>query len=75
MSSQWKNSPANALKVSASAAARLFWVASEKTTPNPNVSSRRLRSRIVISELGSAFFIRIPKYNAAGPPPIATILT
>src|SRR5205807_4232356 len=49
-------------------------VSSENTTPQPNVASGALRSRIVTSCPGSAFFIRSPKYSPAGPPPTTTIL-
>ena len=45
-------------------------VASENTTPKPNVSSRRLRSKTATSWRGSAFLSRSAKKSPAGPPPI-----
>src|SRR5207248_2675631 len=60
---------------SGSASRKLSSVASENTTPKPKVSSGRLRSSTVISCAGSVFFMRIAKYNPAGPPPTETIFT
>ena len=59
---------------SGSASRKAPSVSSENTTPQPNVASGALRSRIVTSCPGSAFFIRSPKYSPAGPPPTTTIL-
>src|SRR5438093_10958774 len=48
-------------------------VASENTTPNPNVSSGRFRSITRIWCRGSAFFISAAKYRPPGPPPTQTM--
>src|SRR2546430_1502640 len=75
MSSQCAKAWVMAAWVSGSASRKLSSVASENTTPKPKVSSGRLRSSTVISCAGSAFFMRIAKYNPAGPPPTETIFT
>ena len=49
--------------------ARLSNVSSDSTTPQPNVSSVRFRSKTITSLSGSRSFIEIPKYRPAGPPP------
>ena len=73
MSSQrWKLRRISAW-LSGSACAKLPSVASENTTPQPKVSSGRLRSITVMSCRGSAFFMRMEKYSPAGPPPMQTI--
>ena len=61
MSSQWAKARAISSCVSRSAWAKCSRVASEKTTPNPNVSSARFRSTTVTSCAGSAFFMRAAK--------------
>jgi hypothetical protein len=48
-------------------------VLSENTTPQPKVSSGRLRSNISTDAPGSAFLNRIAEYRPAGPPPMQTI--
>ena len=53
---------------------RLSSVSLEKTTPQPKVSSGRLRSTTRTSCAGSRSFIEIAKYSPAGPPPMQTIL-
>jgi len=73
MSSQWAKFRVISAYVSASASAKVSSVASEKTTPNPNVSSRRLRSTTRMSWAGSAFFMSRAKYSPAAPPPTLTI--
>ena len=57
MSSQWAKFRVISAYVSGSASAKFSSVASEKTTPNPNVSSGRLRSTTRMSWVGSAFFM------------------
>src|SRR5690606_18256907 len=52
-----------------SLAARLSSVSSERTTPQPKVSSGRLRSNTTTSCAASRSFIEIAKYRPAGPPP------
>src|SRR5579885_384185 len=59
--------------VAASASCRLSSVASENTTPQPNVSYGRFRSKTRTRCAGSAFFISRAKYNPAGPPPTQTM--
>jgi hypothetical protein len=44
----------------------------EKTTPQPKVSSGRLRSTTNTSCAGSRSFIEIAQYSPAGPPPMHT---
>jgi hypothetical protein len=62
-----------AASISGSASPKPASVASENTTPKPNVSSARLRSMTVTSCRGSAFFISRAKYSPDGPPPMLTI--
>src|ERR1700735_4012239 len=57
----------------ASASRKLPMVLSENTTPQPKVSSGRLRSNISTDALGSAFLNRIAEYRPAGPPPMQKI--
>src|SRR5690606_29586834 len=73
MSSQWAKLSMISRRVSSSAPLRFSSVWSENTTPQPKVSSGRLRSYTVMSWVGSCFFIRIAKYRPAGPPPMQTI--
>ena len=61
MLSQWARLRVIVPWVSASASAKFSSVASEKTTPKPNVSSGRLRSTTVTSCAGSACFMRSAK--------------
>src|SRR4030095_343334 len=58
---------------SSSASRRFARVLPEKTTPQPKVSSGPLRSQTLMSCAESARFIRIAKYNPAGPPPMILI--
>src|SRR6185312_8842950 len=50
-------------------------VSSEKTTPNPKVSSGALRSHTVIWWAGSSCFISAARYRPPGPPPMIAIFT
>src|SRR6185436_8505751 len=75
MSSQRANRLVISACVSGSAAARLPSVASENTTPNPNVSAGRLRSKITTSCSGALRLTRMPRYSPAGPPPMQAIFT
>ena len=61
MSSQWAKVSVIARQLGSSAAFRCAWVWSEKTTPQPKVSSGRLRSTTVTRCDGSARFIRMAK--------------
>ena len=45
----------------------------ENTTPNPNVSSARLRSKTVTSADGSARRMSVAKNSPPGPPPATAI--
>ena len=75
MSSQWASAAVMRAKESASAARKLTIVWSEKTTPQPKVSSRRLRSRTVMSASGRAFLSSRATYSPAGPPPTTATFT
>jgi len=57
MSSQWAKFRVISPYVSGSASAKVSSVASEKTTPNPNVSWGLLRSTTRMSCAGSVFFM------------------
>jgi hypothetical protein len=59
----------------ASASLKLPSVSFENTTPQPNVSSARLRSNTSISCAGSDFLSSRLKYSPAGPPPMTAIFT
>src|ERR1700753_588833 len=59
--------------VRGSAARKLSSVWSEKTTPQPKVSSGRFRSYTSIRVAGNALRSRMALYNPAGPPPRHTI--
>src|ERR1700722_7349825 len=58
---------------SGSAAWKLAMVWSENTTPQPKVSSGRLRSKTSMLASGMALRSRIAAYSPAGPPPTQTI--
>src|SRR5947207_12447863 len=73
MLSQWRKALVISAWVSSSALLKPSIVLSEKTTPQPKVSSHRFRSMTVISHPGLAFFARMEKYSPAGPPPRQTI--
>ena len=62
-----------AAALSASFFQRLSSVSFENTTPQPKVSSGRLRSTTSTSCAGSRSFIEIAKYSPAGPAPMQTI--
>ena len=61
ISSQWANSPRIVSPLTGSFAIRFSTVWSEKTTPQPNVSSGRLRSNTWISCALSRTFIEMAK--------------
>src|SRR5882757_4936269 len=69
MSSQWWKLARMAECVSGSAARKFPIVWSEKTTPQPKVSSGRFRSYTSTRTDGSAFRSRMAAYSPAGPPP------
>src|SRR5690606_27276893 len=73
MSSQCAKPPVMASNVGASAARNASSVWSEKTTPQPNVSSGPLRSNTVTRASGRAFLNSSEKYRPAGPPPMTAI--
>jgi hypothetical protein len=69
------NASAISAALSGSAARMAAIIASEKTTPQPNVSSGRLRSSTAIRASGRASFMTIEKNRPAGPPPMQTMFT
>src|SRR6266705_2513864 len=73
MSSQWWKLARMEACVSGSAARKFPMVWSEKTTPQPKVSSGRFRSYTSIRTDGSALRSRMAAYSPAGPPPRHTI--
>src|SRR4030081_2849055 len=73
MSSQWGKLARMDACVSGSAAWKFPMVWSEKTTPQPKVSSGRFRSYTSTRSDGSALRSRIAAYSPAGPPPRHTI--
>src|SRR6266702_1913529 len=73
MSSQWWKLARMAACVSGSATWKFPMVSSEKTTPQPKVSSGRFRSYTSIRTDGSALRSRMAAYSPAGPPPRHTI--
>src|SRR6266566_4533338 len=75
MSSQRANSRSIAAYTAGSACSMPPTVSSEKTTPNPNVSSASLRSHTVISCSGPSCRASREKYRPPGPPPITAMRT
>src|SRR5579862_1795913 len=73
MSSQWWKLARMDACVSGSAAWKFPMVSSEKTTPQPKVSSGRFRSYTSTRTDGSALRSRMAEYRPAGPPPRHTI--
>ena len=69
MSSQYAKWSRIAAVLFGSLCSMLPSASADSTTPQPNVSSARLRSSTVTSCDGSRSFIEIAKYNPAGPPP------
>ena len=70
ISSQWAKACVISRCVGASATRKFSSVASEKTTPQPNVSRGRLRSNRRTGQVGLRAFRSIPRYSPAGPPPM-----
>ena len=70
MSSQCRPCFSSASLRTGSAASMASSVASEKTTPKPNVSSGRLRSKTTTSASGRLRFSRVAKNSPPGPPPM-----
>ena len=60
----------SALRVSLACKRSIVW--SEKTTPQPKVSSALFLSTTRISWSGFLNFMQIPKYSPPGPPPMHT---
>src|SRR5437870_1015649 len=75
MSSQRWPSAIIAALTSGSPCSSACSVASENTTPNPNVSSRRLRSYTTTSWRGSDFLRSSAKKSPAGPAPTTAAFT
>ncbi len=73
MSSQCWKLASIAAALSGSLCQSLSRVSFENTTPQPKVSSGRLRSITRTSCVGSRSFIEIAQYSPAGPPPMQTI--
>src|SRR5882724_5416594 len=73
ISSQWWKLARMDACVSGSAARKFPIVWSEKTTPQPKVSSGRFRSYTSMRTDGNALRSRMAEYSPAGPPPRHTI--
>ena len=75
ISSQWTPWSVRARSSTGSTSSMPRRVASEKTTPNPNVSVGRFRSKTTTSEDGSASFSSVAAKSPPGPPPTMAVRT